>query len=286
LPTTIDPQLATKLTDARLQVHHAAQLATAMGISYLPPRSDDRHTNLEWLSGAGVLASHVVPGDPPFRIGVRVADLALCMLNGGNGLLGTLPLHGRTIEQAARWLRERISDAGADAARFTLAHHYTIPHHAVDDGAPFDASASESFRQLAAWFGLGASALSRIQAENDGSEVRCWPHHFDIATLLTVAPDRTVGVGLEPGDVYYDEPYFYVNMRPEPAADALTATLDGGGFWHTREWMGAVLPGSRVEATSARRDQRVEVDAFLDSAVAACRALVARGAQIAGATSP
>jgi len=284
LPTTIDPQLATKLTDARLQVHHAAQLATAMGISYLPPRSDDSHTNLEWLSGSGVLASRVLSGDPPYRIGVRVADLTLCMLNGGNGLLGTVPLHGRTIEQAARWLRERIGDAGADPARFTLARHYTIPHHAVDDGAPFDASASEIFKQLAAWFELGASALSRIRAANDGSEVRCWPHHFDIATLTTVSPERTVGVGLEPGDVYYDEPYFYVNMRPVPPVDALTATLAAGGIWHTHEWIGAVLPGSRLVAGSTRRELREQVDAFLDSAVAACRALVARDGQIAWST--
>lgn len=283
MPTTIDPRLATKLTDARLQVHHAAQMATAMGISYLPHRSDDRHTNLEWLSGAGVLASQVVPGDPPFRIGVRVADLALCMLNGGNGLLGTLPLHGRTIEQAARWLRERISDAGADPARFTLARHYTIPHHAVDDGAPFDASDGESFKQLAAWFGLGAAALSRIQAENDGSEVRCWPHHFDIATLITVAPEHTVGVGLEPGDVYYDEPYFYVNMRPEPPREALTGARAAGGFWHTHEWIGAVLPASQFSDVAPVREQ---AEAFLESAVGTCRALVDGESQVAGATSP
>ena len=116
--------------------------------------------------------------------------------------------------------------------------------------------------------------------------MRCWPHHFDIATLTTVSPDRTVGVGLEPGDVYYDEPYFYVNMRPVPPVDALTATLAGGGIWHTHEWIGAVLPGSHLAAGSTRRELREQVDAFLDSAVAACRALVARDGQIAGATSP
>ena len=280
---TIDPQLATTLTDARLQVHHAAQLATAMGISYLPRRSDDSHTNLEWLSAVGVLASHVVPGDPPFRIGVRVEDLTLCMLSGGDRLLGTIPLHGRTIDDAAAWIRERITDANADASRFTLTRHYTIPHHRVDDGAAFDVGDRASFEQLSAWFELAASTLGRVRAAHQGSDIRCWPHHFDIATLVTIAAGRTVGVGLEPGDVYYDEPYFYVNMSPAPGVDALTATLGGGGFWHTREWLGAVLPGSHLGEGARLREQ---VDAFLDSAVDACRALVAGENQIAGATSP
>lgn len=283
MTTTIDPQLAKTLTDARLQVHHAAQLATAMGISYLPRRSDDSHTNLEWLSAVGVLASQVVPGDPPFRIGVRVADLTLCMLSGGDRLLGTIPLHGRTIDDAAAWIRERIADSGADASRFTLSRHYKIPRHAVDDGEAFDVSDRAPFEQLAAWFELAASTLGRIRGAHQGSDIRCWPHHFDIATLITVAPGRTVGVGLEPGDVYYDEPYFYGNMSPTPGIDALTAALGGGGFWHTHEWVGAVLPASRIGDASRLREQ---VDAFLDSAVDACRALVAGEHQIAGATSP
>jgi hypothetical protein len=280
---TIDPRLATTLTDARLQAHHAAQLATAMGISYLPRRSDDSHTNLEWLSAPGVLASRDVPGDPPFRIGVRIADLTLCMLSGGDRLLGTMPLHGRTIDEAASWIRERIADSGADAARFTLARHYAIPHHAVDDGAPFDASDAAAFVQLGAWFELGASTLGRVREASGSSEVRCWPHHVDIATLVTVAPDRTVGVGLEPGDVYYGEPYFYVNMHPQPPREALSAPLAGGGCWHTHEWLGAVLPGSRIAAPETLREQ---VDSFLDSAIAECRTLVERDAQTAGATSP
>ena len=62
----------------------------------------------------------------------------------------------------------------------------------------------------------------------DGSPVRCWPHHFDIATLLTIAPGQTIGVGLEPGDGYYDEPYWYVNQYPAPSATPGNQ-LEGGG---------------------------------------------------------
>jgi hypothetical protein len=73
---------------------------------------------------------------------------------------------------------------------------------------------------------------------------------------------------MEPGDQYYDEPYFYVNTSPSPKPDAATASLGGGGTWHTNEWVGAVLPGSRLG-----EEPKEQVHAFLDSAIIAARAI-------------
>ena len=264
-----DPARASSLADARRQVHHAAQLATAAGISFLPKQADDSHTNLEWLPKLGALASRLVSSPTPFRIAVRVAELEVCVLDDSHASAAVLPLHGQRIVDAESWLRARVAEHGATAARFTLARHYEIPHHAVDDGNAFDTSDRKAFAELAAWFSLAADELERVRSQNAGSEVRCWPHHFDIATLITVKPGRTVGVGLEPGDVYYDEPYFYVNANPRPPA-APTVPLAGDGLWHTHEWFGAVLPASRVQSTQAES----QVAAFVDSAIVACRQLV------------
>lgn len=267
--TVVRPDQARALTEARLQLHHAAQLATALGISYLQPRADDSHTNLEWRDDVGALASNPVParsGD--VRLAVRVADLTL-LFDGR-----AFPLNGRTIADATAWLRESLATAGLDAGRFTLRRHYEIPPHAVAEGRAFDAS-GEHLRQLAAWYANAAALLNALRANHDGaSDVRCWPHHFDIATLITVAPGRTVGAGLEPGDVYYDEPYFYVNAYPRPAADALPPTLAGAGHWHTHEWIGAVLPGSRFAGGAA--EQQAQATEFLESSVRTCLELVGR----------
>jgi hypothetical protein len=70
---------------------------------------------------------------------------------------------------------------------------------------------------------------------------------------------------MEPGDAYYDEPYWYASVYPAPRADAPRAALDGGGVWHTRDWIGAVLPGSRLSDS----EQPAQVAAFLDSALGA-----------------
>jgi hypothetical protein len=269
ITTALKPELATALSDARLQLHHAVQLATAAGISYLPPKPDDSHTNLEWLSSDGRLASNRIPSSKPFRIAVRAADLELSVLDAADKVLAAMALNQCTIGDGAGWLRTQLSALGADPRLFTLARHYEIPHHAVDDGATFDTSDTSAFAQLAAWYGIAATILESMQdLSGHTSDVRCWPHHFDIAVLIGVEPGKTIGVGMEPGDVYYDEPYFYVNATPAPKSPPNVA-LPSGGAWHTREWVGAVLRGSALSANPA-----AEIRDFLVSAVAAVRELI------------
>jgi hypothetical protein len=261
-----EPMLAPRLTDARLQTHHAAQLATAMGISFLPPKSDDSHTNLGWLPQLGALASHLVPAPKPFHLAVRVADLMLLFVDDRFCAVDAFELNGRTIASAAEWIRSGISAHGADAGRFTLDKHYTIPAHPVAAGGAFDATNVAAFDQVARWFAGANEILNEVRQQNVGDAVRCWPHHFDIATLLTVA-GGTIGVGMEPGDSYYDEPYYYVNKHPQPSGPP-GIMLAGKGHWHDQEWIGAVLTGSNVNTA----DQQAQIQSFIKSALDAYQA--------------
>jgi len=269
----IRPEDAAKLSDCRLQLHYAAQFGAAAGISFLEPRPDDSHTNLEWVPALGGLFSRAVPTSRPFRIGARPSKLALLIVTAENQPIAEYKLHGRTITDATEWIRSQIKSLGADPARYTLRRHYEIPPHQVAIGESFDASAPRLFEELSKWFANAAVLLGSIVRKTRGAnELRCWPHYFDLATLIKVPPDRTIGIGMEPGDDYYDEPYFYLNMNPQPAASrVLSRPLWGDGSWHTNEWVGAVLPGSRFGAASAQERQARE---FLDSAVAACRGLL------------
>ena len=271
------PDIARNSTDARLQLHHAAQLVSAIGISYLPPQPDDSHTNLEWLATISSLASHAVSGPSPIRLAVRPHPFALLLLDAG-GQRATLPLHGCTVAEAANWVRQQLAAQGVDATAYTLAKHFTIPPHAVAESAPFDATDANAFDELGAWYANAALVLDAVVAQTpNASAVRCWPHHFDLATLIEIAPGngsrKTISLGMEPGDSYYAEPYFYASMYPSPAADEQRGALDGGGMWHTREWIGAVLPASRV----GRDGQRAQLDAFVASAIRECTVLLRRG---------
>src|SRR5262249_18166496 len=127
--------------------------------------------------------------------------------------------------------------------------------------------------ELVAWFGNAGLSLGSIQRQMIGrklaaSPVRCWPHHFDIATLTTV-PARNagatgyVGAGLSPGDEYYDEPYFYVSVYPEPDPAALPS-LPMLGHWHLHDFVAAVVTAHKIVAA---KNQLAETEDFLRDAV-------------------
>jgi hypothetical protein len=267
----IDPNAARRLTDARLQLHYAAQYATALGISFLPPEADDSHTNLGWDQTREALVSRrATVGTHEVAVAVRPRDLTLLVVR-DDALDQPVPLHGLTVVQAEGVLRNVLSAAGLEAARFTLRRHFELPSHPVRDGAAFDGSAREPLEQLARWYANASLLLADFRSRHGSSEVRCWPHHFDIATLVNLGRGRSSGAGLSPGDETFDEPYLYVNAYPAPADPPATGSLAGGGFWNTTGWVGAVLPGSRFVQDAV--GQARQSQAFLDSAFEACRRL-------------
>ncbi|MFL5635567.1 MAG: hypothetical protein ACJ79F_02530 [Gemmatimonadaceae bacterium] len=268
----IRPEEGARLSDVRQQLHHAAQFCAAAGISFLEPQQDDSHTTLGWVSPLAGLFSKVIPARTMFRIGTRPIDLSLVIATENDQQFAEYRLHGRTITDATLWVRTQIASLGGDAAHYTLRRHYEIPRHDVAIGEAFNASDRSHLEELTKWIANGASIVdSAVRSTPNAGEVRCWPDHFDISTVIQVTPDRTITIGLEPGDQYYDEPYFYVSMTPQPTASQARSRPQGGrGSWHTREWIGAVLPGSRLGSASAQEQQVVE---FIDSAVSACRGL-------------
>ena len=145
---------------------------------------------------------------------------------------------------------------------------------------PFSFDAPDAFAELERWYANAARVLRELREVEGGSPVRCWPHHFDIATLIPLSGDsdpetaRSIGVGMTPGDEYYAEPYWYVTPWPYPAEPSLQP-LAGGGSWHTEKWLGAVLPGSRLVGGDPSTGQAQRLAGFLDSALRACRAMLA-----------
>jgi hypothetical protein len=269
----VRPEEAARLTDSRLQLHHAAQFAAAAGLSFLQPLPDDSHISLEWVPALAGLFSRVIPTRIAFRVGVKPVKLGLVIVSKDNRPLAEYHLHGRTITEAKDWVRSQMKLLGADGSRYTLSRKYEIPRHDVAIGESFDASEPARFEEIARWLGNGTAILASLtRSAMSASEVRCWPHHFNIGTRIEVASGRTIGVGLEPGDQYYDEPYFYVEMKPQPAVSRIQSRpLWGSGVWHTKDWVGAVLCGSRLGAASSQERQTRE---FLDSAIAASLALM------------
>src|SRR5215471_6754951 len=89
------------------------------------------------------------------------------------------------------------SKTGLDAHALNAPSPYEMPAHAVSHGAAYGpAGLTDSLAELAAWFGNAALSVGCIQRQMierkfAASPVRCWPHHFDIATLTTLPARNT-----------------------------------------------------------------------------------------------
>lgn len=261
----LEPRRARFLGDARLQLHHAAQLVAGLGVSYLARRDDDSHTSMEWLPTFNALASNPV-GEHEFRLAIRPRNLNLIAIT-ADVEADCFTLDTRTMPEAVEWIRRTTAQHGLDPSAYTTEKHYAVPPHAVGDGRPFDAADRDNFEQLDHWYSNAALLLDRIAAQRpNASPVRCWPHHFDVATLIATGASSTLGVGLEPGDEYYAEPYWYVSVNRAAGSASSNATRslpEGNGLWHSRDWFGAVLPASHMEAV----DQLDECITFMESAI-------------------
>ena len=83
--------------------------------------------------------------------------------------------------------------------------------------------------------------------------------------------------GFSPGDEdNYSQPYYYVTPWPPPKLDDPNEVV-GGGRWHTKDWVGAVLPASAVVEEESGESQASLVGDFLEGAVNRAASLLDRG---------
>lgn len=271
-----------ELVEPRLRLHHAAQLAACVGQSLLPKRSDDGQMALSFLDG-GMFGEALPQG---FRVGLRLSSGSLEIEHSEDGLLGNLSLAGHTRTEALAWLRDRLTELGVSAEGLSISMPYELPPHPLADGAAFSEGASEALGELARWYANAAALLAPLAEQEDATTLRCWPHHFDLAVLLSLDaeaelgvdaeadsdPARTIGVGLSPGDASYAEPYFYVTPWPNPKGVDYPALPFG--HWYTHSWVGAVLSATEL-LNEPTNTQQARVEAFLAAAVGACEELLA-----------
>jgi len=251
------------LINARRQCHHAVQLNTRLARGFIPAKTDDSHTTLAWLRIPGRGDTGTLAGqwaDSPsgrFRLAFGMTDLTMHLLDASGSATDAFSLDGRTWKEAQAWLGAQLKARGLDPAPLSEPLHFSLDDHPLAHGARFSLTGSEAqFQALGQHYANASAVLEEIRThEPRASVVLCWPHHFDIATLITLSGGResasTIGVGLSPGDHNYPDPYYYVSPWPYPEPNRLRA-LKSGGFWNTNEWTGAVLLAGSLGLDSIR----------------------------------
>jgi hypothetical protein len=261
--------------DARLQAHYAAQWLGRVGAAFVPPQPDYSHTSMGWDDALGGFVTNALRDGA--RLGLRLGDLAFVFLDKDGKQTGVFSLDGHTDADVQQWLRAALAKRALDAGLLDKTSAYEIPAHAVAAGGAYGISEiAGELRELATWFAAADAALDNVRVQMaardlSASPVRCWPHHFDLATLIAIDAGggehgRSVNAGFSPGDAHYDEAYFYVSPYPYPDPAKLPALRSKLGHWHTQDFTAAIAPAHRIVLSG---DRKADTEAFLDEAVAA-----------------
>jgi hypothetical protein len=269
------------LAEARILAHHAAQWVAKAAQANLGAIPDDSQSSFTWNNSHSALVSQPLPAKGgEVRIGLRIARLELILIRGSN-VLDAFQFDGRTDEEAGIWVDLKMHALGLKPAT-GITFGYALPAHPASGGRHRLEMLGRELGELSRWFGGPAEALEafrgKIATLRPGpGPLRCWPHHFDIATLVrldesTDASARSIGVGASPGDEFYSQPYVYVSPWPRFEAEGLPE-LPRPGHWHTMGFFGAVAIADDI---LAMRERGPALRAFIDATFEIGRARLSR----------
>ena len=271
-----------RLFEARAQLHQAAQLLAATGISFLEARPDDSHTAMIWSDDDHLFLSQPFGDGGSLRVSLDPTNLDLTIKK-NKIIIKKIILNGIALTEAAAELQLFLDGQGLSKDSFTMKKHYELPDYPGRNDPSFDTSDSVAFQTLADSYTNAFTFFEEIrQNDSRASDLLVWPHHFDLGLLLTMATDeqgnlsKSIGIGLSPGDGSYTAPYYYVTNWPAPTADKLPAELKSKGRWHTEYWVGMVLPLESITAMTETREQQKIAQTFLDNALLIARAFSSR----------
>ena len=288
-----------RLAAARVQAHLGAEWVSRCARFLAEPQQSGEHFALRWESGNGFLS---VPfaceeggaADMRMRFNLRELCLEIDRQRRTGRQYWTLYMEDRTYEEVGRAVEQALCKLGMAAERAALIQgalpYSKQPPHTVQPefvGAGRRFSPGEQAGELAeleGWFSLAQLLLAekwRAVAADflPTSGPLCWPHHFDLAVLLNLDSERSIGMGLSPGDGVIETPYFYMNVWPWPGAAGELPTVPPelqGVYWHSEGFNSLVL---RADAVPAGSPEGAEAEAFvrryLDWSVQSLRQLLA-----------
>ncbi len=261
------------LINARRIAHKAVQFLSKAAQVNLAAAPDGSHANLGWDAAQKQFLSQPISGrDGEIFLTVSLSPLSLRLISAGQ-VKEECVLDLVSEKDAGDWLDSRLVSTGLKAAS-----GIALPYDLSPDVAELEifrsAEEAQTLTALAAWFDLSHVMLSTFAAGNGHltpgpSLVRCWPHHFDIATYVELETGdletaKGIGVGMSPGDENYNQPYFYINPWPQLDPEELPSA-PAPGHWHRQGFVGAIATADEILTLS---DIVKELPLFIDGTFA------------------
>lgn len=259
------------LRDNRKSLHHAVQLVGAVPRNLLPHDPTDGTASLQWNTSLNSLESIPVtnPVGLQIAVGFRFKTFFLYMSSTGTQI-DWFDMKGKSANEGLYWIKEKLEKLLFPFEEISFNLPYKIEN--FNTIRPLGAS-EQALKEYAKLYRNSHRTLAKMAPKWENAyDVRCWPHHFDLATLVPIKTDKdgeileSIGIGFSPGDEGIDEPYLYVNVWPKIEADLLSKHDLQIGQWNSEAWCGAVLTYSELLQAS---DQQTSFVGFIESATQA-----------------
>ena len=266
-----------ELTEAWRQAHFAAQVAAEVGKSWALEKPDDSQSSFSWVRTRDWrgLEGMPTPGTTPCHARLRFETLELSVDDARGRTAATLSLSGLTLDQAMDWVSSaclRVLGPRRQPSRPAP----DLPDHPVAHGEPFHVLPN-GLRILADLYDGTARMLAKLVGEVRAfEEPRCWPHHFDLASLAVFDTDdggaviKSIGVGITPPDSVESSGYWYVSPWVKDGGSVSPEDRQlSVGLWSDRGAGGAmaILP---ISVLSTSHDPPANLAAFVAEAFNAC----------------
>lgn len=249
--TNIDGTDLKTLKQTRRALHQAIQLVSIFPRNILPHDPTDGTASLIWNKEAKSLQSIPVQNSNGLEVctGLSLSNFQL-YLSAADTKICSISMEGKSTNEGLAWLKEELNKLAFETDNLSLDLPYQIEDYDFSQQLSVDQKALNEFLSL--YKNTNSILKKEVKKWEKAFDIRCWPHHFDLATLIPIEVDKageivkSIGVGLSPGDESIDEPYLYVNVWPTVSEDSLNRHQLPSGHWNTKGWSGAVLTYSEL----------------------------------------
>ena len=262
------------ITQAKELCHQAIQNVSAVGRNFLPKEQEDSQSNLEWDAKLQRLAGRWIETESiTFRSSFSLIEFKVYLVDKDLNTLSSISMQDKVQNDVMIWLEKELKEIGLESSHIDLAYPYKIPEYPTAKGKPFHIINFVALRELSRLYHNTAFILKELRkSEATMTHTRCWPHHFDIAARIVrldtgdPTTSKSISLGMSPGDHYYKEPYFYATPWPY-ITEGLSDISHTLAHWHDEDWIGAVLPVSKLKNLVLIQDQRNQVIHFFKEAL-------------------
>ena len=233
------------ITKGYQSIHLAAQYLAAAGISFIPEREDDSHTNLGYSIDDKSFETWPL-NDSGSKLRFDLARYELNWISRSESR--SLTLDGCSHTQVLEWISATCSAYKLNNP-YKYKFHYKLPYPISDDYV-FKTDPEALAREIRLR-SLAHNALSQFLLQHQLiSDIRTWPHHFDtgIFFLLPSNKEISIGMGLAIPDSVVDDYYFYASgYQGHESLDTTEFKALEHGKWINKGFTGAVLPATNQD---------------------------------------